>query len=305
VKNIARLMLFFTICFVALFLLAAVFRYLQIRIDEIRIIPAQSGAGLGDFIAASRRGLSFSLYCSILLALNYAARRRMAKFMTIIWLFILACGAVTGVSLGIIRLGAMTALPNSSPVPLGAPGLMLSQGDTTIVLLDDPQAARGSRVVSMPGRPLLYQEVPTGPDNTVAGLPLIPFKNEPDYFLNSILLDFSLSSWQFDLRFGQGLIPFGIYAGSLILLLVSLGFIMEMSRWPLANLFFGALVFRGVLALENLINEDTILNLTGSFLGARITPDLVSPLIFTTLALLVILYTILAHLARSRREQDG
>jgi hypothetical protein len=298
-------MLFFTICFVVLFLLAAVFRYLQIRIDEIRIIPAQSGAGLGDFIAASRRGLSFSLYCSILLALSYAARHSMAKSMTILWLFILACGAVTGVSLGIIQLGAMTALPNSSPVPLGVPGLMLSQGDTTIVLLEDPQVAWGSRVVSMPGRPLLYQEAPAGPDNTAAGLPPIPFKNEPDYFLNSILLDFSLSSGQLDLRFGQGLIPFGIYAGSLILLLVSLGFIMELSRWPLANLFFGALVFRGVLALENRINTDTILNLAGSFLGARITPDLVSPLIFTTLTLVVILYTILAHFARSRREQDG
>jgi hypothetical protein len=199
----------------------------------------------------------------------------------------------------------MTALPKSAPVPLGAPGLMLSQGDTTIVLLEDPQAVQGSRLVSMPGRPLIYQAVPTGPDNTAAGLPPVPFKNKPDYFLNSILLDFSLSSGQLDLHFGQGFIPFGIYAGSLILLLVSLGCIMGLSRWPLANLFFGALVFRGVLALENLLNTNTFLNLARPFLGVRITPDLVSPLIFTTLALLVIIYSILVHFARPRREQDG
>jgi hypothetical protein len=299
VKNIARLMLFFTISFVVLFLLAAGFRYLQLRIDEIRIIPAKSGAGLGDLIAASRRGLSFSLYCSILVTLSYSARHRMAQSMTLIWLFILASGAVTGVSLGIIRLDAMIALPNSSPVPLGAPGLMLSQGDTTIVLLEDPQTVQGSRIVSIPGQPLRYQ------DNTALGLPPIPFKNEPDYFLNSILLDFSLSNRQLDLRLSQGLIPFGMYAGSLILLLVSLGFIMELSRWPLANLFFGALVFRGVLALENLINTDTILSLTGSFLGDRITSDLVNPLMYAALALLVIIYSILAHFARPRRERDG
>lgn len=298
-------MLFFTLCFVVLFILAAVFRYFEIRINEIGVIPAQPGSGMTDFIAASRRGLSFSLYCSILLALSYAARHRMAKSMTLIWLFILAGGAVTGVSLGIIRLGAMTALPNSAPIPLGAPGLMLSQGNTTIVLLEDPQAVRGSRVVSMPGRPLIYQAVPAGPDNTAAGLPPVPFKSEPDYFLNSIFLDFSLSSEQLDLYFGQGFIPFGMYAGSLILLLVSLGFIMELSRWPLANLFFGALVFRGVLALENLLNTDTFLNLARPFLGVRITPDLVSPLIFTTLALLVIIYSILVYFARPRREQDG
>ena len=73
-KKVARLVLFFSLCFTVLFILAAFVRYLTIRIDLIRLLPAREETRLPELITAARWALPFAVYISLLFGLSYAAR---------------------------------------------------------------------------------------------------------------------------------------------------------------------------------------------------------------------------------------
>jgi hypothetical protein len=173
------------------------------------------------------------------------------------------------------------------------------------VLLKESRDARGPRVVSLPGQKLFYQEDPIGPNNTVLALPAMPFRDETPWFIQSMLIDFTLTSQKFDDTLKAGIIPFSTYAVALIFLLVSLRFLLEASSWPLANLFLGALAFRGILALDTFLNTKEINTLLVSFIGKRLPPPLITPLAFCALGALVILYTLLVHLARGKGAENA
>jgi hypothetical protein len=173
-----------------------------------------------------------------------------------------------------------------------------------IVLLKGPAEERGPRVVSIPGRPLIYQEEPVGPNNTVLALPPIPFRNDAPWFLRSAAIDFSLAGERFRSLFEQGFTPFLVYFLPLTLLLTSLFFIFKLSTWPLANLFLGFLAFRGILAAETFVNSPEIQGMFSSFLGTRIPLPFVAPLLFAVLAVLINLYSFLVFLARKRGDED-
>jgi hypothetical protein len=160
-------------------------------------------------------------------------------------------------------------------------------------------------VVSLADRPLAYQEVPLGPNNTVLELPPAAFRDETTPFLNSLVVDFSLSARQFEERRNAGFIPFLIYSFSLIFLLASLRFVLEMSRWPLANLFLGAVVFRGILSLETFLNAREIQAFFESFLGNRLEVSLITPAIFGALSLVILFYTALNRAAKSGRANKN
>jgi hypothetical protein len=313
VKNIARLVLFFSLSFTALFLFSAALRYLHLWIGEVRLLPARPRTALPEFIAAARWALSLTVYVSLLLGLSYAARlnaglpgagkQRFPAPPAMLCLFILSLAFSTGVSLGLERLGNMVPAPGL-PRPLGGPGLTLTQGDTTIVALRGPAENRGPRVVAMPGRPLVYQEQPLGPNNTTLSLPPVPFRDEAPWFLRSLAIDFSLTGRQLEARLGEGLVVFLIYAGALIFLLISLGFILKLSNWPLANLFLGCLAFRGILAAEIFLNSPEIQDLFASFLENRLPLSYTVPLVFCLFGVLVNLYTFLVFLARRRPDEE-
>jgi hypothetical protein len=271
-----------------------------------------------EFTAAARWALSLTLYFSLLFGLSYAARLNAVRWnagllgsgkgrlpapLAMICLFILSLAFSGGAALGLERLGDMISVPGLS-LPLGGPGLTLTQGDTTIVLIRGPAENRGPRVVAIPGRPLLYQEQPLGPNNTVLSLPPVPFRDEAPWFLRSLAIDFSLTGRQFEARLGEGLVSFVVYGGALIFLLVSLGFIFKLSNWPLANLFLGCLAFRGILAAETFLNSPEIQDLFASFLGNRLPLSYTVPLVFCVFGVLVNLYTFLVFLARRRTDEE-
>jgi hypothetical protein len=304
-KNLARLVLFFSACFAATFLLFWVVRFLHFRIDAVRFLPGREGSLFPEIISAAQRALPVTLYMSLLLGLSYTSRRTMPISLSVFCLTLLALGFTLAVSEGTVRLKELPAPPaGASPAPLGGPGLIFSRGDTTIVLLEAPSHIRGPRVVSLADRPLAYQEVPRGPNDTVPELPPLPFGDETSYLMGSLTVDFSLSSRQLEERRNEGLIPFLIYSASLIFFLASLRFVLEMSRWPLANLFLGAVVFRGVLALETFLNAREIQSFLASFPGNPLAPPLITPAIFGALGLIVLFYTALSYTAKNRRADE-
>ena len=302
-KNIAKLTLFFTITFIVFFLAAIMLKFISTLIDFTKIIPV--GAVPGEDVAeAAWKALPAALYLSILMALGYTSRRKMPIPFSIISLIALGFIFLSGLSLGIERAAATRPVLNPVPPIQAAPGLIITQGQNTIVLLKESSDIRGPRLVSIPGRPLIYQEVPAGPNNTILALPSISFWDVTPWFIKSVSLDFSLSAGELKTRLGQGYLYFAVYAFSLVLLLSSLRFLMELSQWPLANIFLGALIFRLVLALEIFLNTREINVLLGSFLGGRVPPIFITPLVFCTLGVLTVLYTLLTKIARSRRDRD-
>jgi hypothetical protein len=297
-NNIARLALFFSIFFIISFAFAGAFEWVRLAVETATTIPAGPSVKLGQFAEALWKVFPSTLYCAILMGLSYSARRRIAASAAMLSIFILAGGAALGLSLGLRNLktgNADTVLGSGGePKTLGSPGLILSRWDVTTTLLGDPGKGGGSRVVSIPGRPLIYQEKPLGPDTAVA-----LFRNERSALLRGLLVDSALAAEQLETRLNRGLLPFALYGGALILLLSSLRFVLDLSSWPLANLFCGILVFRGILAFQTFVDSRSVQAFIVAFFDNRIDGAILSPIIFAGLALLILLYSFLISLARS------
>ena len=315
-KNFAKLTLYFSLSFLAFFAIAILIIFVSSWIEMARSIPVEARIG-GDVADAAWKALPAAIYLSILLSLNYSAQRKMHNLFAVLCIVLLGCVFSIAASIGINRTSALG--PIFKPVsPVQAePGLILSQSENVIVLLKESSDVRGPRLVSIPGRPFIYQELPLGPNNSIIRLPALRFSEDTPWFLKSIAIDFSISSMELQKRFNgsngtNGLnIPKGnflslaAYCLSLVLLLASLRVIMELSKWPLANLFLGVLAFRGILTLETFLNSGEINALIGSFLNKRIPQEIITPVIFTALGILIIIYTLLTGLARPKRALDG
>jgi hypothetical protein len=305
-KNFAKLAIFFSIFFIILFLAAIVLLFFASWIDLARVIPIEARGG-EEVAEAAWNAIPAALYFSILLALSYTARRRMPVFPAIASMIILAFVFSVGVSLGISRTGVLrTIFKPVSPI-LSKPGLIVSQGENSVILLRESSEISGPRLVSIPGRSLIYQEVPVGPNNSILPIPAITFEDATPWFIKSISIDFSLSARELKSRLEAdgktgNFLSFAFYAFSLILLLSSMRPLLELSQWPLANIFTGALVFRLILALETLLNTREINLLLASFIGKRVSSVFVTPLVFCAAGTLVLLYTFLTGIARGGSE---
>jgi hypothetical protein len=303
VKNIARLALFFSCFFTAAFVISALARYFHIRIEAVRHLPLRPETALPEFIAAARWAGSFALYVSLLFALSFAARSRISSPVSIVLLVVFAGGFTFAVFTAVERGGFVPAARDTGKI-LGGPGLILSQQNNTIVLVRGPAEENGPRAVSIPGRPLIYQEEPLGQGGTAPALPPVAFGGGAPWFLKNAAIDFSLASGRFKSRFEEGPVQFFAYLLPLVLLLASLGFILRLGRWPLANLFLGALAFRGVLAAETFVNSPEVQDVFASLLGNSAALPFAVPLLFIALAVLVDLYTFLVFAARKNGEED-
>jgi hypothetical protein len=295
------LALLFSVCFVVILPVTAAIRYLHVWIEAACHIPAETIEIFASLISAGQWALPVTLYVSVLLALSYSARKALSAPVSILCIFVLSIAFTGGIYLGLSHAGSSAKLTGQSVPPvLAGPGLILTQGDTTVVLLDDPSNPASSRVIAVPDRPLFYQKI-TGPVRTRFTLPRIPFKIENPYFMASLSIDFALAAGQLQDRLSAGLIPFALYVGALCLLLSSLRFIMELTSWPLANIFLGAMVFRGILAAGTFLDSEEIQQFIKISLKEYIPQVLITPSIFCAVTLLVIVYTVLVNVARGRR----
>jgi hypothetical protein len=302
-KKFARLVIFFSLSFAGLFFLTTIVRYLQMRIEVLRGFPPGPDRPLEELFFAIRWALPATIYTSLLFGLSYSVRQRIFAPLSVLCLAILTTA---------LSFAAFTASDNLARLPglvnpvknLGGPGLILRQGDNAMVLLGDPVAMRDPRVVSIPGSPLIFQKTPPGSNRSVLNLPSLPFRTDTAWFLQSLIIDFTLVGRQFGVRFAEDPLFFLIYTAALVFLLSSLRFILGLGNWPLANLFLGALVFRGVLTLETFLNSGEVHAFLTDFIGGLVPPSLISPLVFCFLGFLVCLYSGLSFLAARKDDED-
>lgn len=306
-KNAAKLVLFLSVCFIGLLLISGLAALLQGWIDEITLFPPAeelSASFSGKIAAHLESSIAIAFYLAILLGLNYAARRRIAypAAFAIILVFTLILSG--GVFFGLKNLGktGFDITFKRTTASLARPGFLLNQGVLSgyqTAFLEDPQKPAGAVVLLTDAQSFNYQG--EGAPITKTQLPVISQKKG---MLYGIEKDFEYSSRIFSVWFKSSIISYVVYAGSLAAFLLSLGCLVNISFWPLANLIFGALAFRGVLALENFLNQGDIRNMLASFAGKIINPSLINPLIFFFLCILILLYSGLVYLARGKTN-DG
>jgi len=300
-KNLAKLMLFFSLSFAFLFFASVMLGLLSLWIDFLRFLPIApvTPVELSDLVW---RSLLLSFYLSILLTLNYATRRGISVPVSVIGIFIFSSIVLSTLSITIERTGNTEATFSPVAAVQSPPGLILTISNNAIILLRESADVWGARVVSIPGQPLIYHEEPLGPYGTILPLPPLPFAYAAPWFIRNLVIDFNLSAAEMRRLLAEDYRSFGIYVLSLSLLLSSASFLFRLSRWPLASLFFGALVFRGIIALQALLSAHDINAFIYSASPLPLSQQLISPVIFTLLSLLVIFYTLLVNMAKTQEK---
>jgi hypothetical protein len=299
VKNLAKLILSFTFSFIVILILAGLAGVLRSWANTAVLFPPAAVPALSTILVLA---LPVSFYFSLLFGISYSSRRRIPYVVSLAVLLALSLGLATAASIGLSRLEKMNS-PNLAvpPVPV-QPGLVLTitPGDTPTRAVLLGAGTESARVLSLPGQALFFEPAST---SYRARQVRLPFREERNGSLSGISADFAGSARTFKAWFDAGLVPFAVYAGSLSLFLISIGCLVNISFWPLANLFFGALVFRGALALEHFLNTAETHQLLSSFAGNIIPESLINPVIFTVLGILILLYSGLVYLARGRRGE--
>ena len=189
-------------------------------------------------------------------------------------------------------------------IQFGERGLILSntlnRNETAVVLLEGMANPHGPRVIVNMNQPLTFQQS----SNAALTLPSVPFGDDTPLFMKSLAADIRFGSEMFSRRYSEGFISYLSYTGSLIFLLCSLGFAVKFSIWPLANLFIGALAFRGVLTLCNFFNTQDVQGITGFFLDNLIPVSFALPLAFLVFGFLINIYSLLVFASRRRHDND-
>jgi hypothetical protein len=303
VKNFAKLVLLFSISFLAIFLISTVFRFLALRVDWAKRLPVKPETALTLLIAAAHWALSLSLFASLLFALGYSLRRGYLTVMTLSVLMSLSFVFCFGILTVLVNMKTVTPAQTSG-IPLGGKGLMLSntlnRNETVVVLLGGTAEPLGPRVTSNPGQPLVYQQF----SRSDFELPSVSFGDDTPWFLKSLAIDLRLNAGVFQQKYSEGFGSFLVYAGAIIFFLCSLGLAIKFSAWPLANLFIGILAFRGVLALEVFLNTPEIQETMGAFLKDTLPVSFAIPVIFIAFGALLQLYSMLILITKRRNEYD-
>jgi hypothetical protein len=300
VKSFARLVLFFTASFALVLAGAGGAGILHDWAEAAAFFPAADASG--SLAAALTAALPAAIHLSLLLGISYAYRRKISYPAAFITLLVFALGLSMAASQCLGRLEAALVIKTRIPPQTAKPGLVIALVPGSLssqaVLLDGTPA--GGRVLSLPDQNLLFEPVASAYRTKPVRL---PFGEESSPVLSSISADYGRSARVLKAWFEAGPLPYAVYAGSLIFFMISLGCLVNISVWPLANLFFGALVFRGVLSLESFLNSTETHRILTSFTGGLVDEPLINPVIFAFLGVLVLLYSFLVFLARGRRGE--
>lgn len=303
VKNLAKLILFFSVNFLILFVFVTCFKFLSLRVEWAKILPAQPETALTLIITAAHWALSLSVFAVILVSVNYIVRKGFSALMGLPCVIILSLVFCLGFSLALENWKSIPP-SQSEGVQLGGKGIILSnslnRNVTAVVLLEGTSNPHGPRVVSIPGQPLAFHET----TNVNLNLPPIPFGDDTPWLLRSLSIDIRRNAEVFQQKLTEGLFAFLFYAGSLIFMLSSLGYAIKFSVWSLANLFLAALAFRGIFALTTFFNTPETQEIVSSFLDNVIPFSFALPLFFLGFGILVNLYSLLVFVAK-RRDNNG
>jgi hypothetical protein len=305
VRKLAKLLIFFGITFIIIFVTAICLRFLFLRVEWAKNLPPKPETILTLIITAAHWALSLALFSSILLTISYIVKKGFSPLISIACVILLSFSFCLIVSF-ILHHWRSVPPAQTAGIQLGDKGLILSNSVnrnlTSVVLLEGMANPYGPRVMAIPGQPLVFHEAL--PAERDLSLPPVPFGDETPWFLKSLDIDIRLNGEIFRQKFAEGFLWFFIYTFSLIFLLCSLGYAIKFSAWPLANLFLTMLAFRFILAIGSFFNSPEMQGLIDTFLNNIIPVNFALPLFFLAFGLLINSYSILAFAAKRQDNYD-
>ncbi|MCL2412062.1 MAG: hypothetical protein FWC97_10520 [Treponema sp.] len=304
-RKLARLAFFFSVTFVIIFAATTSLKFLALRVDWAINLPPRPETVLTLIIAAAHWALSLTLFSSILVTTNYIVRKKLFPITSIFCVMLLAFGFSFVISFALEQWKSVPPAQTAG-IQLGEKGMIISnlmnRNVTAVVLLEGTANPHGPRVMAIPNQPLAFHEaLPMGSNLT---LPPVPFADNTPWFLNSLGIDIRLNAEVFQRKFSEGFFYYLFYAGALIFLLCSLGYVIKFSAWPLANLFIAMLIFRGILAITTFFNTPEMQITIESFLNNLVPVTFALPLIFLVLGVLVQTYSILGITVKRRVSNE-
>jgi hypothetical protein len=185
----------------------------------------------------------------------------------------------------------------------------LENEESAFVLIGGLAEPDKGRVIAKMGEALVYESANDAISsaslrNEEAVTPLIFFRRDPVQLMGSIQAAFEQVGQQFNTRLNDSRRSFYIYAASIIFCLSCLRFVLNLSTWPLANFFLGALCFGGVLKVGSLFEQDMVRSLLLSVWIDEIPVSMLEPALFCALGFLLIVAAFIAFLIKKRRRVD-
>ena len=164
VKNAAKLVLFLSVSFFGLLLFSGFTALFYDWTGTALLFPPDSGFSgdySGNIAHYIRSSIPLAFYLSILLGLNYAARRRIAypAAFTLILVVILSFGAAAFLGLESLENARFSLIIKKPQQELAKPGFLLDQGALSgyqTVFLEDPAKPDGAVVRIIQGQNLLF-----------------------------------------------------------------------------------------------------------------------------------------------------
>jgi hypothetical protein len=304
VKSIVRLAVLTTVCFFLVFIISALLSFLQLRIFTTVSSPVQSLVTLKTAVSHIVWTLPLSLYSTVWLSTNYSLRHKISRLASFIVVSLISTALAAALVQGLtLASGMEVPFYHTHNEQLAKPGLLLSEGEIGIILLEEPSTKSAARVISVPESPLYYEKNPIDAHSEIIKAPGTPFEKESVWVLENCYLDFSLSASEIQLSFERGFASFLCRILPLAALLVGLSFMCPSGKNPLVHLFLSAIVFRLVLMLEVFVNSNEVQTVLRNFFQGRIEPRFISPLVFTVLALLSLIFVLSAALKPFPREK--
>lgn len=270
--------------FIITFVVLSTAHFLAIRINLASMLSfAEKEARIDSLLTAGWRSLSLSIYIAMLFGLSYSARYKFPVIPSIIYVMVLSL-----IWIGVFSL-VLNVIQRGSPWPaeasryLGGPGLITVDGDQSQVILQKPGLS-GMRIIAPPNEPLRYENIQAGVES-----PSVFFRNDSVHFMKTLLDKFTRAGEQCAARLRENVISFFFYILALAFCLSSLRFVFDLSSWPLANLFLGAILFWGVLELEILLDSGQVRSVIHTISGDFFPMFLLVPLALCLLGLVFLL----------------
>jgi hypothetical protein len=300
-KGCARLILFFVITFIMIAVAGTVARLGYAWVSVLGAEPAVAFRLAPRILAAASDQFMLAVFAAALLGANYAARRRVGRWLSGLTLFALISGAAFG---GAWALAAVARLlPDDAviqPPAISAEGQIMAYPGATVV-----KVGGGRIVVARPGAPL--RTAAAADVSALSGDSARSFLSDglaPPPSLVAVDRGLRAIGARFAVLASGGTLALAINAAGLASLLAVLRVLAGATVWPLADLVIGMAGLSAIALLDGFLRSPTPLRILDGLLP-MLPAETAVPVLMAGLAALVALGTGLAYLAGGRKARRG